>query len=53
MQALQKIWRKLRIRKKKNYVCEDKFEYENPRRKPKMLTEPHLALTAQNFLLKE
>ena len=36
-----------------NYVCEDKFEFENRRRNPYILAEPHLALTEQNFLLTE
>ena len=32
-------------------VCEDKFEFENPRHNPLVLATPHLALKDQNFLL--
>ena len=31
----------------KTNVCEDIFEFENPRRNPKILAAPHLALTVQ------
>ena len=36
-----------------NYVCGDKFEFENQRRNPYILTAPHLALTVQNFVSRD
>ena len=36
---------------KENYVCEDKFKFENPRCNQLILTAPHLTLTVQNLLL--
>ena len=34
-----------------SYVCEDKFEFKNPKRNPQILAAPHLTLTEQNFVL--
>ena len=35
------------------HVCEDKYEFENPRRNPYILAAPNLALTEQTLLLTE
>ena len=34
-------------------MCEDKFEFESPKRNPLILAAPHLALTEQNLPLTE
>ena len=34
-------------------ACEDEIEFKNSRRNPKILSQPHLALTEQYFLLTE
>ena len=34
-------------------VCQDKLEFENPRRNPYILAAPHLPLTEHNFFLTE
>ena len=34
-------------------VCENEFEFENPRRNPQILAVTPLMLTGQNFLLTE
>ena len=39
--------------KKLTKMCEDIFEFENPRHNLQILAAPHLALTEQNFLLTE
>lgn len=33
------------------YKCGDKFEFKNPRRKPKLLVQAHLVLQEKNLLI--